>query len=103
MSLLLFAVATAAFSGLAGILRNDPGPRTAVGLIGLVVAVIAALAIVPDQVVEIGGGGLATTAYLRLFLVLGSLVALGLAVSGLAGARGRTRRRSAWLSSAPAG
>ena len=33
----------------------------------------------------IGGGGLATTAYLRLFLVLGSLVGLGLAVAGLAG------------------
>ena len=39
----------------------------------------------PGQAVAIGGGGIATTAYLRLFLVLGSLVGLGLAVSGLAG------------------
>ena len=34
---------------------------------------------------SIGGGGLATTAYLRLFLILGSVVGLVLAVAGLAG------------------
>ena len=85
MSLLVFVVATGGFAGLAAILRGNPGSRTAVGVIGLVVAVLAALAIDPEQVFEIGGGGVATTAYLRLFLVLGSIVALGLAVSGLAG------------------
>ena len=85
MSLLVFVVVTFAFAGLAAVLRGDPGPRTAAGLIGLIVAVVAALAIDPAQVVDIRGGGIATTAYLRLFLVLGSLVGLGLAVSGLAG------------------
>ena len=85
MSLLAFAVITIAFAGLAAVLRGDPGPRTAAGLIGLVAAVAAAFAIDPGQVVDIRGGGIATTAYLRLFLVLGSLVGLGLAVSGLAG------------------
>jgi len=85
MSLLVFVVVAIAFAGLAALLRGDPGPRTAAGLIGLIVAVIAALAIDPAQIVDIRGGGIATTAYLRLFLVLGSLVGLGLAVSGLAG------------------
>lgn len=85
MSLLLFVVASFAFAGLAVVLRADPGPRTAAGLIGLVVAVLAAFAIDPEQVVEIGGGGIATTAYLRLFLLLGSVVGLALAISGLAG------------------
>ena len=54
---------------------------------------LAALAIDPAQVVEIGGGGFATTAYLRLFLVLGSLVGLRLASSGLAGGSRPRRAR----------
>ena len=45
---------------------------------------MAALAIDPDQVVRIGEAGVATSAYLRLFLVLGSLVGLALAVAGTA-------------------
>jgi hypothetical protein len=85
MSLILFVVVAFAFAGLAAILREDPILRTAAGLAGLGAALVAALAIDPVQVVEIGGGGIATTAYLRLFLVLGSLVGLGLAVSGMAG------------------
>ncbi len=85
MSLLVFVVIAFAFAGLAAVLRADPGPRTAAGLIGLIAAVVAALAIDPAQGVDIRGGGLATTAYLRLFLVLGSVVGLALAVSGLAG------------------
>jgi formate hydrogenlyase subunit 3/multisubunit Na+/H+ antiporter MnhD subunit len=42
----------------------------------------------PSEALSIGSSGLATTAYLRLFLVLGSLVGLGLALAGLTG---RTR------------
>ncbi len=85
MSLILFVILAFAFAGLAAIRREDPVSRTVIGLLGLIVALIFALAIEPGQVVAIGGGGIATTAYVRLFLVLGSLVGLGLAVSGIAG------------------
>ena len=85
MSLLVFVVVAFAFAGLAAVTREDVRARTALGLVGLTVALGAAIVMDPDQVLAIGGGGIATTAYLRLFLVLGSLVGLGLAVSGLAG------------------
>jgi hypothetical protein len=85
MSLLLFVVVAFAFAGVAIGLRGRERPATIVGLVGLVAVTIAAAAIVPTQVVVIGESGLATTAYLRLFLVLGSLAGLGLAVGGLAG------------------
>jgi hypothetical protein len=89
MSLVLFVVVTIAFTGLALGLRANPRLSTGVGLVGLVAAVATALAIIPGQVVVVGGGALATTAYLRLFLVLGSVIGLGLAVSGLAGSSRR--------------
>jgi hypothetical protein len=85
MSLVVFTVITFAFAGLSLGLRARAIPATVVGLLGLAAAVVAALAIVPGEVVTIDRGGLATTAYLRLFLVLGSIVGLGLAVTGLAG------------------
>ena len=85
MSLLLFVAVAFAFAGVAIALRGRERPATIVGLVGLVAVTIAAAAIVPAQVVVIGESGLATTAYLRLFLVLGSLAGLGLAVGGLAG------------------
>jgi hypothetical protein len=56
----------------------------AVGLIGLAAAVVAAVAIDPAQTLVIGGSGLATSAYLRLFLVLASLVGLGVTIAGRA-------------------
>ena len=85
MSLVVFTVITFAFAGLSLGLRARVLPATIVGLIGLAAAVAAAVAIVPGEVVTIDRGALATTAYLRLFLVLGSIVGLGLAVTGLAG------------------
>jgi len=85
MSLVVFTVITFAFAGLSLGLRARVLPATIVGLIGLAAAVVAAIAIVPGEVVTIDRGGLATTAYLRLFLVLGSIVGLGLAITGLAG------------------
>src|SRR3954449_13206123 len=85
MSLLVFVVVAFGFAGVAAMMREDVRARTVLGLVGLTVAVVAAVAIDPAQTVAIGGGGIATTSYLRLFLVLGSLVGLGLAVSGLAG------------------
>ena len=85
MSLLVYLVVTFGFAGLALALRARRRSTTVVGILGLVAATLGALAIEPGQSLVIGGGGLATTAYLRLFLVLGSLVGLGLAVAGLAG------------------
>ena len=94
MSLVLFVVVTIAFTGLALGLRAQRRLSTMTGLIGLSVAIVAAVAIVPDQIAVIGGGALVTTAYLRLFLVLGSVVGLALAISGLPAAHGVTHRRS---------
>jgi hypothetical protein len=62
---------------------------TVVGFGGLLAALVAANAIDPTEAVAMGGGELATSAYLRLFLILGSIVGGGLAVTGLAG---RTHR-----------
>ena len=89
MSLVVYLVVTAGFAAGAWVTRDRGTVSTAIGLIGLLAAVIAAIAIDPAEAVLMGGGGLATTAYLRLFLVLGSLVGLGLSVAGLAG---QTRR-----------
>jgi formate hydrogenlyase subunit 3/multisubunit Na+/H+ antiporter MnhD subunit len=55
---------------------------TAVGLVALFGALVTALLIRPGQTLVIGGGGIATTDYLRLFLVLTALVGLLLAVVG---------------------
>lgn len=85
MSLIVFVVVAGVFAGVALGVRARPRIVNAVGVVGLAATVVAAVFIQPGQVVVVDGGGLATTAYLRLFLVLGSLVGLGLAVSGLAG------------------
>ncbi len=61
-------------------------PLSAVVLLG---AVVTALLIRPDEVVAIGGSGIATTDYLRLFLVLASVVGLLLAFVGTAATDGR--------------
>ncbi len=84
MSLIVFVVVAFTFAGSAVALRARTRVMTVVGLGGLLATVVAAAAIEPDQVVIIGDSGMATTAYLRVFLVLGSLVGLGLAVAGLA-------------------
>jgi formate hydrogenlyase subunit 3/multisubunit Na+/H+ antiporter MnhD subunit len=88
MSLAAYLVVTLGFAA-GGWLTRGRGPTgTTIGIAGLVAATIAALAIDPDEIVHIGEGGLATTAYLRLFLVVGSLVGLGLAITDhAAGAR----------------
>jgi NADH-quinone oxidoreductase subunit N len=85
MSLILFAVVAFGSAGLAVSLRSRARAVVAVGLGGLVLTLVTAVAIDPAQVVIVGGGGLATTPYLRVFLILGSLVGLGLTVAGLAG------------------
>lgn len=56
----------------------------AIGLLGLAVATIAALAIVPGDRLTVGPGRLETTEFGRLFLVLGCSTGLVVAVVGLA-------------------
>ena len=51
-------------------------------MIALFAAVIAALLIRPGQSIAVGDGGIATTDYLRLFLVLAATVCLLLAIVG---------------------
>ena len=88
MSLAIYLAVTFGFAAGAWVTRARGPISTAIGLGGLLAAVAAAIAIDPAEALSIGGG-LETTAYLRLFLILGSLVGLGLAIAGLAG---QTRR-----------
>jgi hypothetical protein len=64
-------------------LRTRTRALVAVGLGGLLATVVAR----PPSTPEVASGmpGLATTPYTRLFLILGTLVGVGLAVAGLAG------------------
>ncbi|HUP54860.1 MAG TPA: hypothetical protein VM408_05085, partial [Methylomirabilota bacterium] len=76
MSLLPFVFVTTVGAVLALLFRRTDRVAIPVALISLVGALVTALAIRPGQTVAIGGAGLATTEYLRLFLVLGSSVGL---------------------------
>ena len=82
MSLLPFLLITGGGMVVALLLRGRPRLASAIGLGGLLLAIPAALLIRPNDSIVIGVGGIATTEYLRLFLVLGSTVALLLAVVG---------------------
>lgn len=84
MSLIVYVVVTLGLAALSIVLRARQRWVIATGLAGLVLALIAAVAIDPAQAIAIGDGGLVTGAYLRLFLILGSLVGLGLTIAGLA-------------------
>jgi len=84
MSLAVYLAVTLGFAALALATRSRTPLSTAIGLAGLLAATIAAFALNPAELVTIGQAGLAGSAYAQLFLVLGSLVGLGLAVSGLA-------------------
>jgi NADH:ubiquinone oxidoreductase subunit 2 (subunit N) len=82
MSLLPFLLVTGVGAIAALLLRSRERATIAIGLVGLAAAVIAAFLIRPNETIVVGGGGLATTDYLRLFLILGSVVALILALIG---------------------
>ncbi|MEO8571010.1 MAG: proton-conducting transporter membrane subunit [Chloroflexota bacterium] len=84
MSLVVYLVVTFGAAGLAIALRGRHAWSVVVGLLGLAGATAAAVAMRPGETLLIGGDGLATTAYLRLFLILGSTVGLALSVAGLA-------------------
>ena len=89
VSLVVFLVVTFGAAGVAFIGRGREGVATGVGIAGLAVAVVAAVAIDPEQTLLIGGAGIAASEYVRLFLILGSLVGLALAVVGLAAGSSR--------------
>jgi NADH:ubiquinone oxidoreductase subunit 2 (subunit N) len=84
MTVVVFVVVTFGAAALAVALRARRSWALGIGLIGLVAAVVAALSIQPGQTLVVGGSEVATTTYLRLFLVLASVVGLGLTVAGLA-------------------
>jgi multicomponent Na+:H+ antiporter subunit D len=80
MSLLPFLLVTGVGALAALSLRGRDRLATAVGVVALFAAVLAALLIQPGQSIAIGDDGIATTDYLRLFLVLGAVVCLLLAI-----------------------
>lgn len=88
MSLVVFVAVTLAFAAGAWLSRGRTVLSTLIGLAGLVAATAAAAAIRPGETLVIDGAELATSAFGRIYLVLGSVTALGLVVAGLAG---RTR------------
>ena len=84
MSLLPFVLVTSVGAVLALLLRRNDRVAVTIAIVSLIGAVVTALAIRPGQSVVVGGAGIATTEYLRLFLVLGASVGLLLAVVGQA-------------------
>ena len=84
MSLAGYVLVAFGFAAVAWATRGRGSIGSVVGVVGLLAAVVAALAIRPGDSFPVGDGELAATAYTRLFLVVGSLVGLGLAVIGLA-------------------
>jgi hypothetical protein len=85
MSLAVYLVVTLGSALAAWLTRGRRELSAVIGVGGLLAAIVAAAAIDPNDVAIIGSGGLASSDYLRLFLILGSLVGTGLTVAGLAG------------------
>lgn len=84
MTILPFLGIVFAAAALSLLTRRNAAISTLIGIAGLVVATFAAAAISSDETIALGGGEIVGSAYLRLFVWLGSLVALLLAVLGLA-------------------
>ncbi|MEO6207573.1 MAG: hypothetical protein ABIP77_06430, partial [Candidatus Limnocylindrales bacterium] len=83
MTLLPFLLVTVG-GAVAVLLVRPERVATAIGLLALVAAVVTGLAIGTEDSLAIAASGVSTTAYARLFLVLGAFVGLGLAVIGYA-------------------
>ena len=83
MSVLPFLAIAFGFSAASLLLRRWPPASVAVGLIGLVASIGAAILIRPDEL-AIAGGSIAGSDYGRLFLLLGTWTSLGLVLIGLA-------------------
>lgn len=84
MSLLPFLLVTGVGAALALLVRRSARLAAAIGGIALLLAVVTALAVTPGDVLVVDDTGLATTSFLRLFLVLGAVCGLVLAVIGAA-------------------
>lgn len=84
MTALPFVIVAGLAAAFALAIRSRPRTSAVVALVGLVACVGLAFAIQPGQVSTLNGGGLATTDYQQRFLILASLVSLGLAIAGLA-------------------
>ena len=84
MSLLVLLAVAFGGTGLALVARPWPRIASAVGLAGLGLMVLAALALEPDIRLDIGGTALVASPYLRLFLVLGAFTGLVLALIAVA-------------------
>ncbi len=84
MSLLPFLLVAIVGAVIALLVRSSTRVATAVGTILLLGMVVTALMIRPGEALPVGGSGLVTSEYLRLFLVLGSIVGLVLAFVGAA-------------------
>ena len=93
MSVLVFVGVTAAAAVLSFATRRRRIAGGIVAAVGLLAALIAALAIRTDDRLEIAGSALVGTTYGRLFLVLGLAVLAGILVIG---------RLAAWHRTAPA-
>lgn len=89
MSLLPFLLVTGLGATAAVFARSADRVSTAIGFVALAAACIAAITIRPGEALVLGGGALATTDYLRLFLTLASVVGLLLAIVGQATATQR--------------
>ena len=87
----LLVLLAVVFVGTAAALLTRPWPRiaSAIGLIGLAAAFIAALALDPTVRLDVGGTALVSSPYLRLFLILGAFT--GLLLSLIAVAAGNRR------------
>src|SRR6478609_4227971 len=80
MSLLPFLFLTGLGTIAVVALRSRPRIATPVGVAALFLAVVAAALIRPSQSIGIGTSGIATTEYLRIFLLLAALATLLLAI-----------------------
>jgi NADH:ubiquinone oxidoreductase subunit 2 (subunit N) len=88
VSLLPFLVVTIVAAAVSLLLRQRRDIAVSIGVLGLAVALVVALGIGPGEQIDIGGTALVTTEYQRLFLILGCVAGLCLAVIGVtAGSR----------------
>jgi formate hydrogenlyase subunit 3/multisubunit Na+/H+ antiporter MnhD subunit len=84
VTILSFLAVTLGAGAASLLVGRNPRASLVIGVAGLVGAVILATGLPSEASVRIGGGELVSTSFLRLFALLGSVVALLLTVLGLA-------------------
>lgn len=83
--MVVYLLITLTLAGASWLARRRADLASVLAIGGLVMALAAAAAIRPGDAISFGSVEVAATAYSRLFLLLGTTVALGLAIAGLAG------------------